>query len=392
VVPAARRGVSSDIRLSGKVAFDETRLATISSRVHGRIDRLFVNAAGVTVRAGDHLALIYSPDLLSAQQELLGASRALAALPAPADTTTRANAAATLAASREKLRLLGFDARDVEGVLAAGAAEDHMTVRSTQAGVVIEKMAVEGAYVEAGMPLFRIADLSSVWVLLDAYESDLAWLRLGQKVEFGVEALPGETFTGTVSLIDPVVDPMLRTAKVRVTVANPDGRLKPEMLVRALVKVRVSASGKVLSASLRGKWISPMHPEIVKNGPGTCDICGMPLVPAESLGYVTSGFESVDPLVIPATAPLLTGERAVVYVEIGSDTAGTTYEGREIALGPRVGDYYVVKSGLAEGEKVVVNGAFRIDSELQIQARPSMMSPAGGPAASAHTHGRGGAP
>jgi membrane fusion protein, copper/silver efflux system len=205
----------------------------------------------------------------------------------------------------------------------------------------------------------------------------LLWLRVGQKARFTVKAFPGDTFAGTVTFISPVVDPMSRTVEVRLTAPNTEERLKPQMFVSAVAKTSVSETGKVFNRSLKGKWISPMHPEVVKDGPGTCDVCGMPLVRAESLGYVTSDMEAGEPLVIPASAPLHTGKRAIVYVEMSDDSTGTGYEGREVVLGPRVGDFYIVKSGLAEGEQVVVNGVFRIDSELQIRAKPSMMNPRG---------------
>ncbi len=119
-----------------------------------------------------------------------------------------------------------------------------------------------------------------------------------------------------------------------------------------------------------------MHPEIVKDSAGVCDICEMPLATAESLGYVTVDASGEAPLVIPASAPLITGRRAVVYVQL-PDTEKPTYEGREVVLGPRAGDYYIIESGLAEGEIVVTNGNFKIDSALQIQAKPSMMSAPG---------------
>jgi Cu(I)/Ag(I) efflux system membrane fusion protein len=141
-----------------------------------------------------------------------------------------------------------------------------------------------------------------------------------------------------------------------------------------------------MDEDMMGKWISPMHPEVVKDGPGTCDICGMPLVPAEKLGYVDKSGENREiPLVIPASAPLLTGTRAVVYIRL-PDNKGY-FEGREVILGPRAGDFYVVKQGLEEGDLVVVNGAFKLDSDLQIQAKPSMMSPEGGVSAPVHQHG-----
>jgi Cu(I)/Ag(I) efflux system membrane fusion protein len=215
-----------------------------------------------------------------------------------------------------------------------------------------------------------------VWVKLDAYESDLAWLRYGQAVEFTTEAYPGDVFKGTISFIDPVLNPQTRTVKLRVNVANPDGRLKPEMFVRAVVRSRVAGAGMVMDEDMAGKWICPMHPSVVKTEPGQCDICGMDLVTTESLGYVTVKQAGELPLVIPATAALITGKRAVVYVRL-ADKDKPTFEGREIVLGPRAGDYYLVKEGLTEGESVVTKGNFKIDSALQIQAKPSMMSPEG---------------
>lgn len=372
--PAVRRGMHASIRMTGKVALDETRVEMISARVGGRIDRLFVDYTGVPVKSGDHLALIYSPELLSLQKELLEAAKARNAMAAGDTSIAARSSERTLDAAKEKLRLLGFSEHEVTRVLERGTTSDHMTIRAGQNGVVLRKMVEEGSYVKTGMPLFHVADLHRLWVLLDAYESDLIWLRLGQKVEFTVEAYPGETFKGTVSFIDPVVDPMSRTVKVRVEVPNSNLKLKPDMFVKAQVQSSVSKSGAVRNTSLRGKWICPMHPQIVKKHAGTCDICGMPLVPAEELGYVTSGFEDVDPLVIPATAVLYTGERSLVYIEL-PDTTEPTYEARQVELGPRVGSYRIVKSGIAEGEKVVVNGSFKIDGELQIRAQPSMMSP-----------------
>jgi Cu(I)/Ag(I) efflux system membrane fusion protein len=241
-------------------------------------------------------------------------------------------------------------------------------------GIVIHKNAVEGMYVNTGTKIYTIADLSRVWIKLDAYESDISWLRYGQSVEFEIEAYPGETFKGRIAFIDPVLNPTTRTVKVRVNVTNPDLKLKPEMFVRAVVRSKLSVFGNVMEPELAGKWISPMHPEIVKDGPGTCDVCGMPLVKAEELGYTAASTEDKEaPLVIPSSAPLITGTRAVVYVAVPGKEG--IFEGKEIALGPRAGDYYIVKEGLQEGENVVVNGAFKIDSDLQIQAKPSMMSP-----------------
>jgi membrane fusion protein, copper/silver efflux system len=136
---------------------------------------------------------------------------------------------------------------------------------------------------------------------------------------------------------------------------------------------------------MAGKWICPMHPSVVKPQAGQCDLCGMDLVTTESLGYVAADAPSEPPLVIPDTAPLVTGKRAVVYVK-KAGTEAPTFEGREIELGPKAGSYYIVASGLQEGEEVVTNGNFKIDSALQIQARPSMMNPQGGVTAPSHPH------
>lgn len=236
------------------------------------------------------------------------------------------------------------------------------------------------------MQIYTVADLSQVWVKLDAYESDLSWIRYGQEVQFTTEAYPGEMFTGRISFIDPILDAMTRTVKIRVDVPNPDGKLKPEMFVRAVVQARITEGGRVMDRDLAGKWISPMHPWIVKSEAGTCDVCGMDLVPAESLGYVGPDAPEAPPLVIPETAPLITGKRAVVYVQ-KPNTDVPTFEGRDVELGSRAGRYYVVKSGLHEGELVVTNGNFKIDSALQIQTKPSMMNPQGGGTAPGHQHG-----
>jgi Cu(I)/Ag(I) efflux system membrane fusion protein len=197
---------------------------------------------------------------------------------------------------------------------------------------------------------------------------------------------PGEVFKGQISFIDPYLDSATRTVKVRVNVPNHAGKLKPGMFVRASVRARVAAGGRVMDPKLAGKWICPMHPDVIKDVLGKCDLCKMPLVRAESLGYLAVSEEkSSKPLVIPATAPLVTGERAIVYVEL-PDKDRPTFEGREIVLGPRAGDFYIVRHGLKEGERVVTQGNFKIDSALQIQAKPSMMTPEGGGVEGLHEH------
>ncbi len=324
-----RRPLRSEIRLLGKLEVDETRVRRVTAWVPGRLDRLYVDFTGDSVNRGDRLVLLYSPELASAQQELLQARRTVRAVEESHSERIRASAQATLEASREKLRLLGLSEAQVARVERRGKVEHRITIHSPLKGIVLEKHGVEGMYVKTGTPIYTVADLSTLWAQLDAHESDLAWVQVGQDVSFESQALPGRHFQGQISFVDPVLDPRSRTAKVRVEIGNPEGLLKPEMFVTA-----------VLYAEAHGDASEP-------------------------------------PLVIPDTAPLFTGRRSIVYVRVPG-TKHPSFESREVVLGPRAGDYYIVESGLQEGDRVVVHGAFKIDSELQIQGKPSMMLPEGG--------------
>ncbi len=385
--PAERRFVATEVRMVGTVDYDETRLATITAWIPGRLDELYVDYTGVTVKQGDHMVYLYSPDVLNAQEELRRAARTVAGLTASSPDVLKQTAQATLDAVRSKLKRWGLTDGQIADAEKGGDHSDHVTIFAPIGGTVIERNGQEGMYVETGTRIYTIADLSQVWVTLHAYESDLPWLHYGQTVTFTTEAHPGETILGKIAFIDPILDPDTRTVNVRVNVPNVDGKLKPGMFARAVVTAQVATNDRVMDPALAGKWISPMHPEIVRDVPGKCDICGMALVPAESLGYVSAEAPEADrPLVIPATAPLITGTRSLVYVEV-PNVERTTYEPREIELGPRAGKYYIVRSGLAEGERVVTQGNFKIDSDLQIRGEPSMMNPSGAPAgAGMHDH------
>ena len=325
---AERKMVHVEVGLVGKITYDEGRVARISAWVPGRIERLYVDYVGYEVREGEPMVELYGPRLVAAQQELIQSSDAHAAVAASGRPRLVESTLATLDAVRERLRLWGLSDVQIQEIEDRGTADSNITILAPMGGTVVAKDLNEGQYVKTGQTLFTIADLSVVWVELAAYESDLPWLAEGQVVEFSVEALPGETFTGTISLIEPTVDPMTRTVTVRAEIDNEDGSLRPNMFVRASV-------------------------EATAHGP-----------------------DGGAPLVIPATAALLTGERAVVYVQV-EGAERPTYEGREVVLGPRAGDYYVVVSGLAQGDRVVTEGAFKIDSALQIRAKPSMMNPQG---------------
>lgn len=378
-----RQFVTNTIRMFGKVDYDETKLAYITAWVPGRLDRMFIDYTGVTVRKGDHLVEMYSPDLVVAQRELIQAwtNYQKFGRERSDDLLLR-----TLKSTEEKLRLLGVTEKQIATIKQSGKPSDRMTIYAPTGGVVIHKNANEGMYVQTGTRLYTIADLSQVWVYMNAYESDLPWLRYGQQVEFTTEAYAGEIFKGRIAFIDDVLNQKTRTARVRVNISNEDRRLKPGMFVRAIVKSRLAEGGQVIDEAMAGKWISPHHPEIVRDGPGKCPICGIDLVPAETLGFIKADAGAKPPLVIPATAPLITGKRAVVYLRM-PNTKQPTFQGRDVLLGQRAGDYYIVRHGLSAGEEVVTHGNFKIDADLQIAGKVSMMSPAakttgGGP----HTH------
>ncbi|MGD2175569.1 MAG: efflux RND transporter periplasmic adaptor subunit, partial [Candidatus Brocadiaceae bacterium] len=378
--PVERRFVQARVRLVGKVSLDEGRVRHITAWVGGRIERLYADFTGTTVRAGDHMVELYSPELIAAQEELLQAHRTARRMEDGGGASVLGSAANTVEAAREKLRLLGLSPDQIRTLQQDGDVGDRLAIHAPIGGTVVEIHAREGEYLQTGARIYTIADLRSLWVKLEAYEADLQWLRYGQQVTFTTEAYPGETFLGRIAFISPVVDPATRTVKVRVNLPNPEGRLKPDMLVRGIAQATAASGGRVVAPGLAGKWISPMHPEIVKDAPGRCDICGMDLVPAEQLGYAAAGpAEATPPLVVPASAVLVTGTRAVVYVE-DPDAERPTFEGREVVLGPRAGDHYIIEHGLSEGERVVVRGNFKIDSALQIRARPSMMAPEPGAA------------
>ncbi len=343
--PVVRAFAEREIRLPGKLDYDETRLAYLTAWVPGRLERLYIDFTGARVKKGERLVQLYSPELIAAQEELLQAKLTVESLNQTGSSVLRRTATETVRSAREKLRLLGLTKQQVAELEASGERSEYLNITAPAGGVVVHKNATEGMYVTTGTRIYTIADLSQLWAQLEAYESDLPWLREGQELTFTSTAFPGEQFQAVIDFIDPVLDPASRTVRVRAVVDNPDGRLKPEMFVSGVVSSRLAAAKAI------------------------------------------PGGEDESPLLIPVTAPLLTGKRAVVYIEIPNDE-GPLFEGREVELGPRAGDFYVVKAGLEEGESVVVNGAFKIDSELQLRARPSMMSPKGGVTMTGHQHGQ----
>lgn len=296
------------LRLTGMVSWDETRLVSVTAWFPGRVDKLAADFTGMELSARDPVAEIYSPMLHAAWEELVVAGSP------PADQ-------GLLDAARDKLRLLGISEEQLLQVEQSGDAPYTGVIPAGTGGTVKRRLVSQGAYVKEGEPLLELGDLSRVWVNLDAYEADLPWLMVGQTVALELESGSRAELSGRISFIDPLVDPVTRTAGVRVEVENPERVLKPGMFVR---------------------------------------------------GYVDAE-QGEARVLVPETALLRTGTRAVVYVEL-PDREEPTFEGREVILGPRAGSDRVVLSGLEPGERVVSRAAFRIDSALQIQAKPSMMA------------------
>jgi len=355
------------VRMLGMVIEDETRVAALTSRVDGRLDEIYVNFTGVQVSKGDPMVKIWSPTLIRNQVELFETMRQ----GEPPESVIKG--------AEERLIQSGMTREQVEEIKEKKKPLLYVTLGAPISGTVMRKNAVLGPFVKEGTEMFIVNVLSNVWIRLDAYERDMPWIRYGQDVTFTVPAFPGRTFTGKVLFIEPVLDTRTRTVRVRVEAPNPDNELKPGMFVTAELESEINQAGKVMKPEWAGRYICPVHPrDEASADPGTCPDSNMALRPASSYGYADES-ESVPPLLVPSSAPLITGKRAIVYVAVpGTDRP--TYEAREVVLGPRAGDKYVVYKGLKEGENVVSKGAFKIDSAMQILARPSMMSPQDMPA------------
>jgi len=300
-----------EVRLYGKIVADERYLQSQTAHISGRIEKLMVNFTGESVHRGQTLALMYAPELVTAQQELLEAAR------------TKESQPQIYEAAKEKLRLWKLTEDQIASLENSGQTSHEYAVLSNTTGIVAARRVNTGDYISQGAVLFDVADLSRIWVLFDAYENDLQFLKTSDILEFTVQALPGTRFTGNISFVDPVIDPVTRVAKVRVEMNNPSGRLKPEMLVTGIVKARLN--------------------------------------------------EYRNSLVIPRSAVLWTGTRSIVYVK-QAGTAEPVFALREIGLGPMLGNSYVVTDGLMEGEVIVTRGAFSVDAAAQLEGKPSMMN------------------
>jgi Cu(I)/Ag(I) efflux system membrane fusion protein len=304
-----------EVRLYGKVQADERLFQSQTAHVPGRIERLNINFTGESVVKGQILAEIYSPELITAQQELLETVK------------TKQLQPELYQASKEKLRQWKLTDEQIAKIESSGVIQNNFEVLSNTTGTVTARRVNNGDHVSVGTILFDIADLSKVWIMFDAYESDLQFLHVGEKLSFNLQALPGTDFTGNIIFIDPVIDAVTRVAKVRVETGNQAGKLKPEMF----------ATG-ISSSTLAGYN---------------------------------------DDVVVPKSAVLWTGKRSVVYVK-QPDSEEPVFKIREVELGPMLGESYVIMNGLSEGEEIVTSGTFSVDAAAQLEGKPSMMNPIGG--------------
>lgn len=367
--PAEVGTLEATLQTVGAIAIDESRQATIAAYIDGRLERLFADYTGVDITKGDHLAIIYSPQLYAAQVEYVEARRAFGAAGGLAAVRQAQEALATN--TRQRLREFGMTEEQIAELERTGKAQSRLTIYAPQGGTVVEKLAVEGNYVKSGEPIYRIAELSTVWLMLELFPEDATRIRFGQRVEAIVQSLPGETQIGRVAFIDPTVDPKTRTVGVRVELLNEDGRLRPGDYAEARVTLPIGPQGKVYDADLAGKWISPMHPQIVREESGQCPICGMDLVPTSKYGFSEEPLPQPESLFVPRSAVLLAGGNSVVYVE----PKPGEFEIRPVTVGPILRDKIVILEGLQAGESVATTGNFLIDSQMQLAGKPSLIDP-----------------
>jgi len=373
-VPVEARAVVQKVRAIGRITYDEGMMKTLAAYVDGRIERMYADYTGVVVEKGDALAMLYSPDLYTAQSELLAARRATSREPSTLYSKAL-DPQRIYEGARRKLVDLGMSDRQIEQLETAGIAETRLELVAPICGTVLEKMVSEGDYVKVGQPIYRLADLTSVWLMLELFPEDSALVRYGQRIHAEVQSHPGEEFGGRVAFIDPAVDPKTRTVGIRVVMDNEDGRLTIGDYATAEIAVVLGATTQksrlLYDTELAGKWISPRHPHVIEDSAGTCRLCGVELVPASSFGFSEVPIDRPLALVVPRSAVLMAGDHSVVYVEVEEGR----FELRVVEIGPSLGDEIVIRSGVEEGESVAVGGNFLIDSQMQLGGNPSLIDP-----------------
>jgi len=309
---ATRGSVGGSWRTVGRVAVDETRVHHVNVKVSGFAEQVYVDYVGKLVKAGEPLFTIYSPDLLSVQEEYLLALRTRKAL----GEGSGAAGDDLVKSARQRLELWDVPEVEIERLERTGQAKKSLTLHAPMTGVVTKKDVVMGHRLQEGDMPYEITDLREVWVLADAYESDLARLKLGMTARLSLQAFPNRAFKGKVIFIDPLLDPKTRTAKIRLAFPNPTGELRPEMF-----------------------------------------------------GEVTLQAPAREGLRIPADAVIDSGTRKVVFVALG----GGKFQPREVRVGAAGPDFVEVVSGLAAGDEVVTRANFLIDSESRLRASLASM-------------------
>jgi multidrug efflux pump subunit AcrA (membrane-fusion protein) len=366
--------ITRTIRAIGELSYDEGTLKTISAYVDGRLERLYADYTGVVVREGDHLALVYSPRLYSGQVELLLAKKVREKSRSPALERVAESDHDLYASAKQRLIELGMTESQINELEQAGQANSRMHLCAPISGTVIEKFAVEGQYVKEGEAIYKLADLSTVWLMLELFPEDAATVRSGQRVVAEVQSLPGCQFTGGVAFVDPYVDPKTRTVGVRVVMPNNDGLLRVGDYAKATIDVPICDSLQTLSsdADLAKKWRSPRQPHVIAESAGACPGGGAELVSEAQLDSTNQPSASSEALVVPRDAVLMAGDNSVLYVE----TVPGRFEIRRVVLGPSCGDRIVIRTGVKLGELVATRGNFLIDSQMQLAGNPSLIDPA----------------
>jgi membrane fusion protein, copper/silver efflux system len=305
----ALRPLSNEVRTVGAVVVNETRVAKVTPKFSGYVEKLYVNFVGQRVKRGEPLAAIFSPDLVAAEQELLVSARLSRTLGASTIPGVPGNTTDLLAAAKERLRLWDVSDEQINAVLTSGSPMRTVPISAPVSGFVIDKKVVQGQSIQAGEELYTIADLSDVWVEAQLREEDAGRVALGATATLDFTSYPGRPFTGRVTYIDPMLGEQARTVKARITVSNTDARLKPGMYATV-----------VLNSSTQSA------------------------------------------LTVPRSAVVQTGERALVFVDLGNGKLNA----QTVKLGRTGGDYVEVLSGLASGQRVVTSAQFLIDSESNV--------------------------
>lgn len=309
--PVERRPMEKSIRTVGRVTLDETKTEQIHTKFSGWIDKLYVDYTLEHVRKGDPLFSVYSPELVSTQEEYLLALRSKEILSDSEFSDISGGANSLLAATEKRLRLWDISGSQIRELAETGKVKDSLVIYSPVSGVVTEKNVFENMYVEPGTNLYTIADHSDVWVEVDIYENEIPLVKEGDQAVMTLRSLPGEEFRGVVTFIPPHLDMKTRTVKARLEFPNPDMKLLPEMYADVEINIPLG-----------------------------------------------------EQLAVPVSAVISTGKDNLVFVDKG----GGKMEIRKVALGRKAGGYYEVLKGLKEGERVVSRANFLIDSESKIQA------------------------